>query len=273
MFKRTVMFLALMLVCGDVFSGQNFSPANVKRVQSRDDEIIIESAASGLPEYEKLSYTVRWLGIPVGTITASINGIKQINGRQAYEIELAARTNSFCSAIYKIDDRFVSYMDAEKFHTLRHEVYRKEGRYKKDAVTDFDYMAKKACFRNLLDKSEKVFDIPAGLQDTLSACYYFRLLSVDMGARVGYPVCNNEVVYELFGVVESKRHVRVSCIGDVPAFYIQPYARIREEDVKKGKVSGYFSADSKRIPLLAVVQAPVFTEITAQLERADYGQK
>ncbi|MDD5504583.1 MAG: DUF3108 domain-containing protein [Candidatus Omnitrophica bacterium] len=273
MFKKPIIFLIVILNCADIFAGQNFTPANIKQEQFYDNEIIIEPAALKFPEYEKLFYTVRWLGIPVGAITASINGIKQINGRQAYELELTAKTNGFCSAIYRINDRFVSYVDTEKFYTLRHEVYREEGRYRKDAVTDFDYTAKKARFKNMLDKSEKVFDIPDGTQDTLSACYYFRLLNIDLGTRVGYQVCSNEDMYELFGVVESKRYVRVPCIGKVPAFYIQPYARINEEEVRKGRVSGYFSADSRRIPLLAAVQAPVFTEITAQLERADYGQK
>ena len=272
MFKKLFLFLAFMLLWQNAYALQNFLPANIKLSEKYDKDIVIEPAQSALPEYEKLFYAVKWLGIQVGTITASIKGIKEINGRKAYELEVTAKTNAFCSAIYRIDDRFVSYMDTQNFYTLRHEVYRREGRYKKDAITDFDNRSKKAHFKNLVDKSEKFFDIPYGVQDTLSACYYFRLLPVQIGKKIEYAVYNNEKVYQLFGIIESKGYIRLPRVGKKPAFYIQPYAQIEGEQVKKGKASGYFSVDSKRLPLLAVVQAPMFTEVTASLDTIEYRQ-
>lgn len=272
MLKKFFLFLAFMLLCQNAYALQNFLPANIKSGEKCDKDIVIELAQEALPEYEKLFYAVKWLGIQVGTITASIKGIKAINGRKAYELEVIAKTNAFCSAIYRIDDKFISYMDAQHFYTVRHEVYRREGRYKKDAITDFDNNSKKAHFKNLIDKSEKVFDIPYGVQDTLSACYYFRLLPIQVGKKIEYAVYNNEKVYQLFGIIESKGYIRLPRVGKKPAFYIQPYAQIEGEQVKKGKASGYFSVDSKRLPLLAVVQAPMFTEVIASLDTIKYRQ-
>lgn len=272
MIKKLFLFLAFMLLWQNAYALQNFLPADIKSGEKCDKDIVIEPAQSVLPEYEKLFYTVRWLGIQVGTITASIKGIKEINGRKAYELEVIAKTNAFCSAIYRIDDKFISYVDVQYFYTVRHEVYRREGRYKKDAITDFDNDSKKAYFKNLIDKSEKIFDIPYGVQDTLSACYYFRLLPVQIGKKIEYAVYNNEKVYQLFGIIESKGYIRLPRVGKKPAFYIQPYAQIEGEQVKKGKASGYFSVDSKRLPLLAVVQAPMFTEVTASLDTIEYRQ-
>lgn len=274
MFKRLVLILISIVLISHVgYAGQNFSVGNKTKPKEIKKEIIIEPAQSKLPEYENLKYTIRWLGLPVGYITASIKGIKEINGKRAYHLEVRARTNGFCSAIYKVDDKFISYMDVENFYTLRHEVYRREGKYKKDAITDFDHTTQKAHFRNLLDKSKKEFDIPEGTQDTLSACYYFRLLPIEMGKRIEYAVCNNEKNYKLFGVAESKGIIRVPGLGKKESLYIQPYVKIDGEKVKKGRVSGYFSVDSKRTPLLAIVQAPMFTEVTAALSEVDYRQK
>ena len=274
MFKRLVLILISIVLISHVgYAGQNFSVGNKTKSKEIKKEIIIEPAQSKLPEYENLKYTIRWLGLPVGYITASIKGIKEINGKRAYHLEVRARTNGFCSAIYKVDDKFISYMDVENFYTLRHEVYRREGKYKKDAITDFDHTTQKAHFRNLLDKSKKEFDIPEGTQDTLSACYYFRLLPIEMGKRIEYAVCNNEKNYKLFGVAESKGIIRVPGLGKKESLYIQPYVKIDGEKVKKGRVSGYFSVDSKRTPLLAIVQAPMFTEVTAALSEVDYRQK
>ncbi len=270
--KLASIIICILLSSQLLYAGQNFTSANKRVPKLSAEDIVIEPPKDSFPEHEYLKYTVRWLGIPVGYITASIKGTKTINNREAYVLEVTARTNAFCSAIYRIEDRFVSYMDKENLCTLRHEVYRREGRYKKDAVTDFDQVSHKAYFKNMLDKSEKEFDIPPNVQDTLSACYYFRLLPIEIDKRIEYAVCNNESIYQLIGVVESKEIIDIPKLGDRKSFYIQPYAKLGNEKVKKGKVSGYFSSGSDRLPLLAVVQAPMFTEVTASLTEIAYGQ-
>lgn len=229
------------------------------------EEARIPPPAADLPEYEKTVFEVRWLGFKVGEITASVNGIKKINGRDAYELEATAATNGFCSAVYPVRDRYVSYMDKEKFRTLRHEVYRREGRYKKDAITDFDLSSGKARFRNLLDGSTKTIDVPDSVQDPLSAAYYFRLIPVDIGKKVELYVYNNEQVYRLFGVADRVRTVSLPRLGKRTGFRIQPYAVLDGDIVKKGAASGYFSCDRKRVPLLVSVKGPVFTEVVGYL--------
>jgi len=273
MYKRLILIVACTIfLVQTLYAGQNFTFSNKKLPEKISKEIVIEPPQSRLPENEHLKYIVRWLGVPVGYITASIKGTKVIKGREAYMLEVIVKTNAFCSAIYKIDDRYLSYMDTEGAYTLRHEVYRREGRYKKDAITDFDQINHRAHFKNLLDGSEKDFDIPPRVQDTLSACYYFRLLPVEIGKRIEYAVCNNEAVYQLFGAIESQDFINIPGLGKRQAFYMQPYAKIKDETVKKGRVSGYFSTDSKRLPLLAAVKAPMFTEVTASLSEIVYGQ-
>ncbi len=247
-------------------------PETGQRIHSK--EIQIKAPPKKLALGEKLTYQVRWLGIPVGSIIASIAPqLKQINGCSAYKVKVVVRTNDFCSKIYKIEDEFISYIDAETMTTLRHKVYRREGRYKKDAITDFNQQKHIAHFENFLDKSEKTFKIPESAQDTLSACYYFRILKLKLGDRIKYFVVNNEQNYELFGVIEDKKFIKIKGLGDFESFFIQPYAKTLDgKKVRKGKVSGYFSADEKRLPLLAIVEAPMFTKVTATLasiERID----
>jgi hypothetical protein len=271
--KNILVITYIVFFAQQLYAGQNFTSADKRISEKVKEEIIIEPPQSRLPENECLNYTVRWLGIPVGHITASIKGIKILNNRKAYLLEVIAKTNAFCSVIYKVDDRFLSYMDVKGLHTLRHEVYRREGRYKKDAVTDFNQITHRAYFKNLLDGSEKEFDIPPNAQDTLSACYYFRLLPVEIGKRIEYAVCNNESIYQLFGAIKSKDFIKIPGLGKRATFYMQPYAKLKDKKVRKGRVSGYFSVDSKRLPLLAVVQASMFTEVTASLSKIEYGQR
>lgn len=225
--------------------------------------------APALPEHERLVYAARWLGFPVGTVTASIRGVTELRGRRAYLLEIDVRTNDFCSRIYPINDRYISYLDVETMRPLRHEVYRREGRYRKDAATDFDHDAGKAYFRNFLDRSEKTVDIPAGVQDPVSVAYVFRTVGLEPGERKEFDVYNNEQVYRLYGVAEAKRTVRVPALGAVDAFRIQPYAKLKGETYRKGRASMWISLDARRIPLIGSARSPIFTEITGRLERIE----
>lgn len=226
-------------------------------------------APGPLPGREKLTYRVSWLGIPVGTITASIKGITKVRGRDAYELEITADTNAFGSSVYPIHDRYVSFMDREKLCTLRHEVYRREGRYKKDAATDFDHASGKAYFRNFLDKSEKTIPIEAGIQDPVSIAYYFRTVEVALGERKEFRVYNNEDTYLLYAVADRKKKVRTPALGLTEAFHIQPYAMLQGRLVKKGKASMYITGGGRRIPVIGSVRAPLFTEIKGYLESVE----
>ncbi|MCX5708534.1 MAG: DUF3108 domain-containing protein [Candidatus Omnitrophica bacterium] len=233
-------------------------------------QIVIETPDQRLPENEVLTFHVQWLGMAAGDITASIKGIKNINGRDAYVLEAVFKSSGFLSAVYKIEDRYVSYLDIEKLHTLRHEVYRREGKFKKDAITEFDQEHHKAKFKNFVDNSEKTFDIPANVQDTLSALYYFMLIQLKGGEKAEFAVSNNEANYQLFAIVESRAFIKTPGVGEKRAFLIQPYARLKGEKVEKGNLKAYFSCEKRRLPLLAILQGPVFTEVTLVLEKVEY---
>jgi hypothetical protein len=180
-------------------------------------------------------------------------------------LEAVLKTNGFCSKIFPVNDRYVSYVDKEHLRTVRHEVYRREGKYKKDAITVFDHANGKAYFRNLLDKSEKVFDIPEGVQDFLSAYYFFRSLSLKVGDKIRYTVSTNEKNYQVVVMVKSKTALKLGALGKKKALLIQPYVMLKGKELKKGAARGYYGLEGSRPLLGAVITAPLFTKITAFL--------
>lgn len=224
-----------------------------------------------LPEFQKLTFEVRWLGIRVGTLTTAILGIKNYQGRDVYVLEATMQTNSFLSKIYRIEDRFVSYMDVQNLSTVRHEVYRRDGKYIKDAITEFDQVAHKASFKNLIDKTEKTFEIPEGVHDILTACYYFMLLPVNVGEKIEYFVCNNEKNYQFYGMIDSRSTIKIPAFDnkETEALLILPYAKLKGKKVDEGDVNAYFSNDKVKIPLMAIVKGPLFTEVSIALVKVD----
>ncbi len=272
-YKLIGLLFALSLVNG--CAGMQWSASSSSfdwknRLVMNAKDIVIEIPDKRLPERETLTFNVQWLGMSVGKVTTSVKGIHNFNGRDAYLLEAVFQSNAFLSSIYKIEDRYVSYMDVEKLYTLRHEVYRRDGKYKKDAITEFDQEKHKAHFKNFIDNSEKDFGVPENVQDILTACYYLMLLPLNGGDKIELPVCNNESNYQLFAVVESRAFINTPGSGEKRAFFIQPYARLKGEKVEKGNLKAYFSCDKRRIPLLAILQGPVFTKVSVVLAKIDH---
>ncbi len=251
---------------------RNLRVVSEKGNLAADSEYLsIQKPDSRLPDYEKLTYDVRWLGMSVGTLTTSILGTKNYKGREAYVLEATMKTNAFLSKIYKIEDRFVSFMDVETLYTLRHEVSRSDGTYKKSAITEFDQANQKAYYRNFVDKSEKNFNIPIGVHDVLSAYYSLRLLPLKIGDKIEFYVSNNEKNYQSFCRIQPKVLIKLPAFGkkEFEAFLIQPYANFRGAKVDKGNVNAYCSCEKRRLLLLAKVKGPIFTEVTIYLSKIE----
>jgi hypothetical protein len=221
---------------------------------------------------EFLTYEVRWLGMSIGKITTCVKGVTQFKGRSVYQIEVQANTSSFFSLLYQVRDRFISYMDTENLSSLRYEEHRREGRFKKDAVTEFDYSKGKAYSRNLLSAKEKTWEIPRFCHDVLSAIYYFRTLPLEK-ERVNFWVTSNGEMYDLVIDVRKPEALRMGRLGSFSAFFVDA-VRVRKGQLgKKGRVYGYFSADRDRVPLLAVVRAPLFRRVVIRLSKIQYPEK
>lgn len=223
-----------------------------------------------LPLYEELVYEIRWLGMRVGTVTATIKGLAEFEGREVYDFELRAVSNSWLGRVCRIDSRLESLMDAETLSTLRQHVDRKEGGYRKDAAVIYDQEQGVASFHNRTDGSRKQYAVPRGVVDALSSVYYFRTLPLRSGQQIAFAVDVNEKVYEFYADVKHEKLIRLFGFEPQPAVFIQPYVTFDDENVKKGKVSGYFSQGPYHIPLTARIEAPLFTSATVTLKSVSY---
>jgi hypothetical protein len=256
-FSRCVCFLVVVCFiagCASLVHVKKSRPAD----EAHEKVILPESVTIEPPQKtfrvgERLVYGISWLGIPVGTIITHITEVTEVNGKQAYHMELTAKTNAFCSAIYRIDDRFETYMDTRTFLPLRHELHRREGRHKKDYIVEYDHTNHTATYHNLRENWTRTTEIPEGVQDPLSAIYFFRTLDVDVGTEVRMVVNMNEKNYNVYGAIEKKTIIEVPKLGVYDAFESQPYAVLEGKPVKKGRAWGYVSCDESRIPLFGVV--------------------
>lgn len=120
---------------------------------------------------EKVSYTVYYAvaGIYVNAGTATFtNTLETINNRPAYHIVGEGNTNSSYDWIYKVRDKYETYIDTSTLQALKFVRNVNEGGYKKYQNVTFNKTA------NTAVTNDGVFKVPECVQDVVSAVFYAR---------------------------------------------------------------------------------------------------
>jgi len=214
---------------------------------------------------EKLTYKISYLGISVGKAEAEVKEIVELDGRKAYHIEVKVRSSVVIDLVYKVRDEHHSYIDVEKFHTLKYEKIIREGHYRADEVMTYDQVNHTAHYYSRKNKSEKEMLIPKDVQDQLSCGYYFRTLDIQPNTSVFISVNADEKNWDLEVKLLDVDDMKIRKIGKFQALETEPIIKFQGVFVKRGKIRGWISLDERRIPLKMKVKVPVLGSVVAKL--------
>ena len=112
-------------------------------------------------------YTVIGLYINAGTAVFSTR-LEKINDRPVYHVVGTGTTSSSYDWVYRVRDRYESYIDTATLQPLRFIRDVNEGGYKINQRYDFNKTT------NIASTSKGDYKVPACVQDVLSAIYYSR---------------------------------------------------------------------------------------------------
>jgi hypothetical protein len=214
---------------------------------------------------EKLTFEVRYLGIPVGDAVSEVKELVKVNGRNAYHIEIQIRSRALLDWIYKVRDTHHTYIDAENFHSLRYEKKTSEGHFRQEESMEYDQVQHVGWFHSIKDNSRKEMFIPQNAQDQISCCYWLRLQDVRPDSRITIPVNADEKNWDLEVVTHGVKEMKIDGVGVFQAVEIEPIIMFEGFFVRRGKVRGWMGMDERRIPLMMKVKVPVLGEVTANL--------
>lgn len=220
---------------------------------------------------EKLTYEVRWMGVPVGLARFDVKETSWINGRECYHIVATVKSNAFLSKIYRVEDEFHSYVDKEKLCSMRFIKKQSEGRYRSHEVVDYDHSRRKAVYKSMLNGTTKEFDIKEWTQDDLSSIYCFRIQDIDLNKKIFMDVNADEKNWILEIRILERGFMNISRIGKVEAIEVEPVAKRADDSKKlqKGRLWIWFGADEARIPLAAKARASIVGTVTAVLTNVE----
>jgi len=244
----------LCLTCfpSGVLASQNFSSKDAIKKKS----VVMDAPLNVFEMSEPLIFDVSWMGIPVGFGSLQVKEKVKIQGRDAFHVVVIAQTNGFLSQLYPVVDEMHSFIDAQEFYSLEFRKNLKEGQYRADEVIRYDHQKRKGFSESLLNHTKKEIDIPAKVHDPLSAFFWFRQQTWEVGRSLHTVVNSEQQNWDLeLNVLRTEtKELRGGRV--IKTVVIEPKTRLRGVIYNRGRAWVYFSADSKRRPIWVSLKTP-----------------
>jgi len=245
------------LIAPLVFSTLPASPTIAQNfARQKKPEIIIEDPVLGLQHSEQFFYTVRWMGIPVGHASLTVEEKAELDGHPVTRVTAIAESNRFLSKFYPLKDVIHSYIDQEEGFSRKFKKSQREGRYQAEEEMRYDHDSGKAFYHSLLNGSKKEMTIPYGIHDPLSAFYAFRQEPVDIGQTLRMTVNSDEKNWDVDLVIRRTQVLELKGVGVFPCIEVEPVTRLKGLLVERGRLWAYLSVDERRIPVMFKITTP-----------------
>jgi hypothetical protein len=267
--KRTVMHLsqpnrssALVLALGTVLTSAGVAtaqPAQLRVVQAAGTTVSV--AAVPYAVGEELTYRATFSGIRAGTARMRVDGIELVRGRPAYHVVFSVDGGV---PLFRVHDRYESWIDVETLASLRHRQQISEGRYHR--TTSYEIYPERAEYQKQGDSVRASVSNPL---DDGSFIYAVRTAGVNVGEtrtddRYFRPDKNPVVLTGL------RRDTVTVGAGTFPATVVRPTIRTSGIFSDDGQAQVWFTDDANRYPVQVKAKFSKFT-LTLSLESVKQG--
>jgi hypothetical protein len=197
---------------------------------------------------EQITFTVYYAvaGIYINAGNAVFTGqLENINNRPVYHFTGEGKTNSSYDWIYKVRDKYETYIDTATLQPLKFVRNISEGGYKKYQNITFNKSA------NTAITTDGVFKVPSCVQDVVSAMYYAR--NVDLSQlkpddKIPFSMFLDNEVYNMYIRYMGKEEIKTR-YGKFNAIKIKPLL-LKGEIFNGGEqMTVWVSDDANHIPV------------------------
>jgi hypothetical protein len=209
----------------------------------KDDFRKIENKA--FKEGEKLTFDLNYGFVTAGVAVMQIPKIKRISGREAYHINFEVNSVPSFDWIYKVRDRYESYLDVEGLFPWRFEQHIREGGYTRDFSAFFDQRKGKA------KTSEGEYEIPIYVNDIISAFYLARTFDysdMEVGDMINMQNFYKDKVYDLNVKYRGKETIDVP-VGTFDCIIVEPLVKEGGLFKHDGDIIVWLTDDDLKMPV------------------------
>lgn len=203
---------------------------------------------------ENITYTVFYsaLGLYVNAGTASFTtNLERLNNKPVYHITGEGKSNSSYDWIFKVRDKYESYIDTTNLQPLKFVRNVDEGGYKKYENITFNQQT------NTAITTEGVYKVPNCIQDVLSSIYYARNIDFSkykVNDKIPFDMFLDNEVYHLYLRYLGKETVKTK-YGKFKAIKFKPLL-VKGTIFEGGeKMTVWVSDDANHIPLR--IESPI----------------
>lgn len=194
---------------------------------------------------ERLVYDVGYSFFTAGEAVFAVPTIDTVEGRAVYRIQFTVNSTPSFSWIYKVEDKYETFVDVQSLFPWRFTQRLREGGYARDFEADFDH------YRGIATTKDGEYPIPPNVQDVVSALYLSRTFdfgSMRPGQRTSLQNFYKDSSYTLDVRFLGFQKVSVDA-GTFDCFLIEPL--IKEGGLFKsdGRILIWLSNDERRIPV------------------------
>lgn len=240
--KIITAFLTFLLV--------SFTPAS----KQTGDEFCAGIRNSAWQSNETINYTVYYtlagMYVPGGEATFNI-GLERYNGKPVYHIIGEGKTNSFFDGLFKVRDKYESFIDTNSLQPYKFIRNILEGDFKKFETVTFNQTA------NTATSQGGTFKTPDCVQDVLSAIYYSRNIDFNKykpNDRIPFNMFIDDKSYGLYVRYLGKEKIKTK-YGRFNAIKFKPL--LIDGTIFKGgeKMTVWVTDDANRIPVR--IESPI----------------
>ncbi len=210
---------------------------------SGDDFRKIENKAFKVGE--KLFFDVKYGFVTAGVASFRIPEIKKMSGRDCYHVVFEVNSVPSFDWIYKVRDRYETYLDYEGLFPWRFEQHIREGGYSRDFSAFFDQRKGKA------KTSEGTYDIPKYVNDIVSAFYLARTFDfskLKVGDKIHLQNFYKNKTYDLDVKYLGKEKIKVAS-GSWNCIMVEPLVQEGGLFKSEGSIVIWLSNDELKIPV------------------------
>jgi hypothetical protein len=157
------------------------------------------------------------------------------------------------SWLYKVEDRYETYLDCEGLFPWQFEQHMREGGYRRDFAAYFDQVAHR------VTTTEGQYDIPPYVHDIVSAFYYVRTLDFRNsrpGQRLHFQNFYKDSTFALDVKFLGRQTVEVNA-GTFDCILVEPLVKEGGLFKSEGRIIIWLTDDEKKIPVKVSAQIAI----------------
>jgi hypothetical protein len=208
---------------------------------------------------ETLTFDVSWSSFMVaGTAVSTVRERRpSAANASAYYIVAEGRPLPLIARMYSLYYKMDTLLDTSTLLPQEGSLYSEEGRRQRMGTTKYDRTARRAFFELQGDPPIRAdVNVPAQVQDGLSALYALRASPLSAGTRLTYPILDDGSLYTVAMQAAATERIKVP-LGDLEAWNMKVSITDAQGKPVGQNIGVWISSDARRLPLKLQAELPV----------------